>query len=70
MPAPAVATDLDALRLRSEFLEMPGLVINALQAARLLDVRAYRALELLNELAGEGFLVRLANGSYRRTAGA
>ena len=70
MPAPAVATDLDALRLRSEFLEMPGLVINASQAARLLDVRVYRALELLNELAGEGFLVRLTNGSYRRTAGA
>jgi hypothetical protein len=68
MPAPAAATDLDALRLRSEFLEMPGLTINSSQTARLLGVRVHRALELLNELATEGFLVRLANGSYRRAA--
>jgi hypothetical protein len=66
----AKATDLDALRLRSEFLDMPGLIINALQAARLLDVRVYRANALLVELASEGFLIQLANGAYRRTAGA
>jgi hypothetical protein len=66
----AKATDLDALRLRGEFLDMPGLIINGLQAARLLDVRVYRANALLDELASEGFLVQLANGSYRRTIGA
>jgi predicted transcriptional regulator of viral defense system len=60
------ATDLDALRLRGEFGAMPGLVINSSQVARLLDVRVQHAIELLDALEKDGFLIRMTNGSYRR----
>lgn len=58
--------DLDTLRLRSEFLEMPGLTLTVAQAARLVGVRASRATEILNLLAEEGFLVRNGLGAYHR----
>ncbi len=58
--------DLDTLRLRSEFLEMPGLTITVLQAARLVGVRTGRAAEILDVLADEGFLVRDQRGAYHR----
>ena len=66
MLALADATDLDALRLRGEFLAMPGLIINDSQVARLLDVRVPHALELLDALEKEDFLIRVPSGSYRR----
>ena len=66
MPALADAIDLDALRLRGEFLEMPGLIINDSQVARLLDVRVPHAIELLQALEQEDFLIRVPSGSYRR----
>jgi hypothetical protein len=66
MLALADAIDLDTLRLRSEFLEMPGLVIDASLVARLLGVRVQHAIELLAALEGEGFLIRVAGGLYRR----
>jgi hypothetical protein len=66
MPAVTDAVDLDALRLRGEFLEMPGLIINDSQVARLLDVRVPYALELLDALEKEDFLIRVPSGSYRR----
>ena len=66
MLALADATDLDALRLRNEFVAMPGLVINGSQVARLLGVRVQRAHELLTALEGEGFVIRMTSGSYRR----
>ena len=66
MAALADPTDLDALRLRNEFVAMPGLVINDSQVARLLDVRGPRATEILDSLESEGLVIRTAGGSYRR----
>jgi hypothetical protein len=66
MPAVADTIDLDALRLRGEFLEMPGLIINDSQVARLLGVRVPYAHELLDALEREDFLIRVPSGSYRR----
>jgi DNA-binding MarR family transcriptional regulator len=66
MLALADAIELDAFRLRSEFLEMPGLIINHSQAARLLNVPVPDALQLLDALEKEDFLIRVPSGSYRR----
>lgn len=66
MLALADPIDLDALRLRSEFLEMPGLTVTIAQAARLAGLRAARAAEILDLLADEGFLARDEHGAYRR----
>jgi hypothetical protein len=60
--------DLDALRLRNEFLAMPGLVINVPQVARMLGLRSEHAAALLESLADEKFLTHTANGAYRRAA--
>jgi len=58
--------DLDALRLRNAFLELPGLIVTPAQTARLLDVRLERAVALLANLEREDFLAGTGNGSYRR----
>jgi len=60
--------DLDTLRLRHEFLSMPGLTITLPQAARLLSVRLEDARAMLDELAQEGFLECESDGQYRRLA--
>lgn len=62
----APPTDRDTLRLRHEFLEMPGLVVTVPQAARLFGVRLDHAADMLESLEHEGFLTRDARGSYRR----
>ena len=59
-------TDLDALRLRNEFLSMPGLSLTVAQTARLLAIRLDHARGMLDELEHEGFLVCGASGEYRR----
>ncbi len=59
-------TDLDALRLRHEFLEMPGLTISVLQAARMLGLRSEHAAAILETLASERFLTQTPTGSYQR----
>jgi predicted transcriptional regulator of viral defense system len=58
--------DADLLRLRNEFVAMPGLCLTARQTARLLSVRETKARELLDELVAEGWLVRHLSGLYRR----
>ena len=63
----AEPTDLDALRLRNEFLDLPGLVINAPQVARLLGLRSEHAAAILALLAREHFLTETAQGAYRRS---
>ena len=62
----ATAIDRDTLRLRNEFLEMPGLVVTIPQAARLFGVRLDRAGEMLAQLECEGFLKHDNAGFYRR----
>jgi hypothetical protein len=59
--------DADVLRLRSEFLSMPGLCLTPAQTARLLTIREPRAREALDTLVNEGFLVHTVSGLYRRT---
>ena len=68
MSTVASPIDLDALRLRNEFLAMPGLTVNVAQVARLLGVRAEHAAKTLAELEREQLLTHTANGSYRRAA--
>ncbi|HZR25684.1 MAG TPA: hypothetical protein VFA59_18950 [Vicinamibacterales bacterium] len=54
------------MRLRSEFLEMPGLAITIRQTARLVGIRTERAANMLDALQHEGFLTRDPNGTYHR----
>jgi hypothetical protein len=59
-------TDLDALRLRHEFLETPGLNITVPQVARMLGLRSEHAAAILDALASEMFLTQTPTGSYQR----
>ena len=58
--------DRDSLRLRNEFLEMPGLAVTVPQTARLFGIRTDRAVEMLERLEREGFLMRDVHGAFRR----
>jgi len=58
--------DADTLRIRHEFLEMPGMCLAVPQAARLLGVSWAHAAEMLGVLEEEGFLVHAPDGQYRR----
>jgi hypothetical protein len=62
----AAPTDLDSLRLRNEFLEMPGLNIGVAQVARMLGLRSEHAAAILETLASEKFLTQTATGLYHR----
>jgi DNA-binding IclR family transcriptional regulator len=64
----ADAIDADVLRIRHEFLDMPGLVLTVTQAARLYDLSTPHARAMLDTLEAEGFLVSGPNGVYRRSA--
>jgi len=67
MIAFADAIDADALRVRHEFLDMPGLVLTVAQTARLYALSTAHAKTLLEALEADGFLVSGPNGSYRRS---
>jgi hypothetical protein len=60
------AIDADTLRVRGDFLEMPGLVLTVPQTARLYALSTAHAKALLDGLEEEGFLVSCGNGTYRR----
>jgi DNA-binding GntR family transcriptional regulator len=64
----ADAIDADVLRIRHEFLDMPGLVLTVPQTARLYDLSTSHARAMLDTLEAEGFLVSGPNGVYRRSA--
>jgi Fic family protein len=66
MVAIAVPVKADLIRLRNEFLAMPGLCLTVPQAARLLSVAEPEARRLLNALVEEGLLLRPVRGCYRR----
>lgn len=53
-------------RVRSEFLEMPGLRVTLPQAARLFGVSLVIAARILTQLAHEGMLMQLGDGRYAR----
>jgi len=64
---PAVTVREDALRrIRSEFLEMPGLCLTCAQAQRLWGLDAGTCCSLLASLAEDRFLFLRPNGTYAR----
>jgi hypothetical protein len=56
----------DLARIRSEYIEMPGLVLTLPQAARLWGFGSRRAAELLTILLDAGFLASDQKAMYRR----
>ena len=56
----------DLARVRSEYVEMPGLVLTLPQAARLYGFSTQRAAEILAALLDSGFLVCDRRTVYRR----
>ncbi len=64
----ADAIDADVLRVRHEFLDLPGLVLTVAQTARLYGLSTSHARAMLDTLEEEGFLVAGPNGVYRRSA--
>lgn len=56
-------------RVRSEFLEMPGLRLTLPQAQRLWGLDHQMCTRVLDALVEERFLLRLANGTYMRPSG-
>ena len=55
-------------RVRSEFLEMPGLRLTPAQAARLWALDRSMSEQILNGLASSGFLARTPGGAYLRAS--
>jgi len=62
--------DLDALRVRHEFLTLPDLCASVATVAALLGVSERRAALMLESLASEGFLSRALGGQYVRATAA
>ena len=60
--------DLDALRIRHEFLTLPDLHASAASVAALLGVTERHALVALDALVAEGFLERIPDRGYARPA--
>jgi hypothetical protein len=54
------------LRLRTEYLEMPGLRLTCLQAQRLCGLDALTCADALKTLVDAGFLRRTEGGQYVR----
>jgi hypothetical protein len=61
-----VAIEPVLLRIRAEYLEMPGLRLTRAQAQRLWGLDAETCLQFLEQLTSERFLDRSADGSYAR----
>jgi hypothetical protein len=51
-------------RIRAEYLEMPGLKLTAEQASRFWSLGPAESKTLLDALAGQGVLLRTADGHY------
>jgi hypothetical protein len=66
MIAYADPIDLDALRVRHEFLTLPDLHASVESVAALLGVSERHALLTLDALVAEGFLVRMPHEQYVR----
>jgi len=60
--------DLDALRIRHEFLTVPDLRLSADTVASLLNVSPHHARQALESLVRERFLVRMLDDRYSRPA--
>ena len=56
----------DIERVRAEYVEMPGLSVTSLQAARLWGLDTLRSEQVLSMLVDSGFLLCDRQGLYRR----
>jgi hypothetical protein len=56
----------ETARIRAEYVEMPGLSVTALQAARLWGLGTLRSEQVLSMLVDSGFLLCDRQGLYRR----
>ena len=56
-------------RVRSEYVEMPGLWLTTDQGARLWGLERNQCEQLLRELVTQGFLIVRADGKYGRSEG-
>lgn len=63
-PAPSRAESL--AQIKSDYLELPGLMLNAAQAARFWSLSLDECTALLDELVGRGILVRTGDQYARR----
>ena len=63
---PSEARSSDIVRVRAEYVEMPGLSLTARQAARLWGLDARRSDHVLSILVDSGFLRCDGQGRYRR----
>jgi hypothetical protein len=63
----ADAIDRDVLRIRHEFLKMPGLALTVAETARHHALSTAHAKALLEALEAERFLVSAPDGTYRRS---
>jgi hypothetical protein len=61
-----VATDPILIRMRAEYLEMPGLQLTRAQAQRLWGLDTETCNQMLDVLTSERFLDCKANGTYAR----
>ncbi len=59
-------TDLLIVRVKAEFMEMPGLKLTEAQARRLWALDATTCSGLLRTLVGTSFLFRTRDGSFMR----
>ena len=66
MIAHTPSMDADQVRLRHEFLSMPGLVLTVAQSARVLGITRKTAEQLLRSLEADGYLTRIGVERYRR----
>jgi hypothetical protein len=67
--APAESPSIPSLtRIRAEYLEMPGLALTLVQAARLWGCECAVVEPLLRSLVDGGFLWRTTGGQYVRRA--
>jgi hypothetical protein len=56
------------VRVRSEFLEMPGLRLTPVQAARLWALDRHTSEQILDGLTSVGFLLKNREGAYLRAS--
>jgi hypothetical protein len=70
-PDPAFTSEVPAAllgRVRSEFVEMPGLRLTSRQAARLWGLERTLSDRVLSSLEATGFLIRTRDGAFVRRA--
>jgi hypothetical protein len=66
MSTASAPIDADALRIRHEFLTLPGLRASVASVAALLNVSERHARVVLESLVDDGFLKRAADGLFAR----